>query len=79
MGVEAIGIDDPALDAEVIAVADEGFKALGLTGYRLELTSLGDAETRPAYRERLQEFLAGLPLDEPTRQRAADQPAAGAG
>src|SRR3954468_10164745 len=58
VGVEAIGVDDPALDAEVIAIADEGFRALGLTGYRLELTSLGDAECRPAYRERLQEFLA---------------------
>jgi histidyl-tRNA synthetase len=74
VGVEAIGVDDPALDAEVIAVADEGFKALGLTGYRLELTSLGDAESRPAYRERLQEYLAALPLDEPTRERARINP-----
>ena len=32
VGVEAIGVDDPALDAEVIAVADEGFRALGLHG-----------------------------------------------
>ena len=54
VGVEAIGVDDPALDAEVIAVADEGFRALGLTGYRLEITSLGDAECRPAYRALLQ-------------------------
>jgi histidyl-tRNA synthetase len=74
VGIEAIGVDDPALDAEVIAVADEGFRALGLTGYRLELTSLGDAESRPAYRDRLQKFLAGLPLDEPTRNRAQINP-----
>jgi histidyl-tRNA synthetase len=74
VGVEAIGVDDPALDAEVIAVADEGFRALGLTGYRLELTSLGDASCRPAYRELLQEYLAGLDLDEPTRARAAINP-----
>ena len=74
VGIEAIGVDDPALDAEVIAVADEGYKALGLTGYRLELTSLGDTESRPAYRDRLQEFLAGLPLDEPTRERARINP-----
>ena len=60
VGVEAIGVDDPALDAEVIAVADEGFRALGLTGYRLELTSLGDADCRPAYGALLREFLAGL-------------------
>lgn len=74
VGVEAIGVDDPALDAEVIAVADEGFRALGLTGYRLELTSLGDADCRPAYRGLLQQFLAGVALDEPTRARAALNP-----
>ena len=39
VGIEAIGIDDPALDAEVIAVADEGFRSLGLRGFRLEITS----------------------------------------
>ena len=74
VGIEAIGIDDPALDAEVIAVADEGFRALGLTGYRLDLTSLGDADCRPAYRELLPAFLAGLPLDEATRARARLNP-----
>jgi histidyl-tRNA synthetase len=74
VGVEAIGVDDPALDAEVIAVADEGFRALGLTGYRLEITSLGDAECRPEYGRMLREFLAGLPLDEPTRARAQLNP-----
>lgn len=70
VGVEAIGVDDPALDAEVIAVADEGFRSLGLTGYRLEITSLGDDTCRPQYRERLQDFLLGLDLDDDTRQRA---------
>ena len=53
VGVEAIGVDDPALDAEVIAIADEGYRRLGLTGYRLELASLGTAEDRLAYRELL--------------------------
>ena len=74
VGIEAIGIDDPALDAEVIAVADEAFRALGLTGYRLELTSLGDAESRPAYRALLQEFLSTLDLDEATVERARINP-----
>ncbi len=32
VGVEAIGVDDPALDAEVIAIADAGFRSLGLDG-----------------------------------------------
>jgi histidyl-tRNA synthetase len=74
VGVEAIGVDDPALDAEVLAVADAGFRALGLTGYRLEITSLGDATTRPAYRAELTRFLEKLDLDEPTRERARINP-----
>ncbi|MBV6756075.1 histidine--tRNA ligase [Rhodococcus opacus] len=74
VGVEAIGVDDPALDAEVIAVADAGFRGLGLEGFRLEITSLGDDTCRPQYRERLQEFLFALPLDEETRRRAEINP-----
>lgn len=74
VGVEAIGVDDPALDAEVIAVADNGFRSLGLAGFRLEITSLGDDSCRPQYRELLQEFLFGLPLDEETRRRAEINP-----
>jgi histidyl-tRNA synthetase len=74
VGVEAIGVDDPALDAEVIAIADAGFRALGLDGFRLEITSLGDDSCRPQYRELLQEFLLGLDLDEPTKQRAQLNP-----
>ncbi len=74
VGVEAIGVDDPALDAEVVAVADEGYKRLGLSGYRLEITSLGDDASRPRYREALQDFLFKLDLDEATRKRAEINP-----
>ncbi|MDF2581681.1 MAG: histidyl-tRNA synthetase [Mycobacterium sp.] len=74
VGVEAIGVDDPALDAEVIAVADGGFRSLGLDGFRLEITSLGDETCRPQYRELLQEFLFKLDLDEETRRRAEINP-----
>ncbi|HZK31334.1 MAG TPA: histidine--tRNA ligase [Corynebacterium sp.] len=74
VGVEAIGVDDPALDAEVIALADRSYRSLGLSQFRLELTSLGDAQCRPAYREKLQQFLFDLPLDEETRQRAEINP-----
>lgn len=74
VGVEAIGVDDPALDAEVIAVADSGFRALGLDGFRLEITSLGDESCRPQYRELLQDFLFGLDLDEETQRRARLNP-----
>jgi histidyl-tRNA synthetase len=74
VGVEAIGVDDPALDAEVIAVADAGFRSLGLEGFRLEITSLGDETCRPQYRELLQEYLFALDLDEETRRRAEINP-----
>lgn len=74
VGIEAIGVDDPALDAEVIAVADAGFRSLGLDGFRLEITSLGDDSCRPQYRELLQEFLFALDLDEETRRRAEINP-----
>jgi histidyl-tRNA synthetase len=74
VGIEAIGVDDPALDAEVIAVADSGFRSLGLDGFRLEITSLGDDTCRPAYRELLQDFLFKLDLDEATRRRAEINP-----
>ena len=74
VGVEAIGSDDPALDAEVVALADEGYRSLGLSSYRLLLTSLGDAACRPVYRELLQDFLRGLDLDEETRARAELNP-----
>jgi histidyl-tRNA synthetase len=74
VGIEAIGIDDPALDAEVIAIADQGFKNLGLKNYRLEITSLGDADSRAAHRVDLMEYVAKLDLDEATRARAEINP-----
>jgi histidyl-tRNA synthetase len=73
-GVEAIGVTDPALDAEVVALAWEGYRRLGLRQVRLLLTSLGDPACRPAYRDELAAFLAGLDLDEPTRERARINP-----
>ncbi len=74
VGVEAIGVDDPALDAEVIAIADGGFRALGLDGFRLEITSLGDDTCRPQYRELLQDYLFTLDLDDETKRRAEINP-----
>ena len=74
VGIEAIGLDDPAIDAEVIAIADAGFKALGLKQYRLEITSLGDAESRAAHKVDLLKFIATLDLDEATAERAAINP-----
>ena len=74
IGIEAIGTHDAALDAEVIAIADAGFKQLGLTKYRLEMTSLGDAESRAAHRVDLVKFIAGLDLDDETKERAKLNP-----
>lgn len=74
VGIEAIGLDDPAIDAEVIAIADAGFKAIGLSRYRLEITSLGDAESRAAHRKDLVKFISTLTLDEATAARAQINP-----
>ncbi|WP_374719705.1 histidine--tRNA ligase [Parageobacillus toebii] len=52
-GVEAIGSNDPAIDAEVIAMAMELYRSLGLKKLRLVINSLGDVETRKAHRQAL--------------------------
>jgi histidyl-tRNA synthetase len=74
LGVEAIGLNDPEIDAEVIAVADRGLKALGLKEYRLEITSLGDSDSRAAHRLDLDAFISKMDLDEATRAKAAINP-----
>ncbi|WP_020573694.1 histidine--tRNA ligase [Actinopolymorpha alba] len=74
VGVETIGSDDPALDAEVIWLAVEAHRRIGLTKVRLLLNSLGCRDCRPAYRELLQDFLRGLDLDEDTRRRVEINP-----
>jgi histidyl-tRNA synthetase len=74
VGVESIGLDDPAIDAEIIALADTAFKNIGLKKYRLEITSLGDAESRAAHKVDLVAFLKTLNLDEATQARAEINP-----
>ena len=74
VGIEAIGIQDSALDAEVIAIADAGFKSIGLKKYRLEITSLGDSASRAKHRVELVKFIEKLNLDEATRVRAGVNP-----
>ena len=74
VGIEAIGVQDSALDAEVIAIADAGFKAIGLKKYRLEITSLGDAQSRAKHRVDLVTYIDKLDLDEVTKARAAINP-----
>ncbi|MFE1905035.1 histidine--tRNA ligase [Streptomyces gardneri] len=74
VGAEAIGAEDPALDAELIILADQAYRSLGLRNFRILLNSLGDKECRPVYREALQTFLRGLDLDEETLRRAEINP-----
>jgi histidyl-tRNA synthetase len=57
LSVEAIGSDDPALDAEVIQLYEELLRRVGITDYTLDLNSIGDRNCRPAYMERLSAWL----------------------
>lgn len=57
-GVELLGVETPQADIEVIAMAYEFLEKLGLTGQvTVEINSLGDAESRDAYREKLVAYL----------------------
>jgi len=67
--LEALGTEDPAVDAETIAIAWDAYRDLGLSRHRLLLNSLGDPACRAVYRKALQEFLRGLDLDAETRER----------
>jgi len=52
-GVEAIGSKDPAIDAEVISLAMNVYRTVGLTDLKLVINSLGDKEVREAHRTAL--------------------------
>ncbi|UOR12214.1 histidine--tRNA ligase [Halobacillus amylolyticus] len=52
-GVEALGSNDPAVDAEVMALAMNAYQELGLTSLKLVLNSLGDQESREAHKSAL--------------------------
>ena len=76
LDVEAIGSDDPAVDAEVIQLFDALLGRLAIREYRLELNSIGDRSCRPGYLERLRPWLQEHEgeLDESTREQAARNP-----
>ncbi|ART77418.1 histidine--tRNA ligase [Sutcliffiella horikoshii] len=52
-GIEALGSNDPSIDAEVIALAVELYKSLGLNNLKVVINSLGDKESRQAHRDAL--------------------------
>lgn len=75
-GCEIIGTPDPRADAEVIAAMMAVYRSFGILDTRLRLNSLGDAESRPRYREALKTYLepyAGE-LSEVGRQRLQTNP-----
>ncbi len=57
LGVEVLGLDDPAIDIEVIALAAGFYRDLGLRDLRLIINSMGDPEGRGAYVEALRSHL----------------------
>jgi histidyl-tRNA synthetase len=73
LSVEAIGSDDPAVDAELIRFYDELLGRLGVTDYVLELNSIGDATCRPAYVEQLERWLVEHDADLDDEARAKRQ------
>ncbi|MGB9826221.1 MAG: histidine--tRNA ligase, partial [Desulfofundulus sp.] len=56
LGVEVLGSNDPALDAEVVAMAMDLYERLGLRDLELHINSVGCPRCRPVLREKLQDF-----------------------
>jgi histidyl-tRNA synthetase len=76
LSVEAIGSDDPAVDAEVIQLYADLLRRLEVSGWTLELNSIGDQKCRPAYVERLARWLDEheADLDDEARAKRATTP-----
>ncbi len=76
LSVEAIGSDHPSVDAEIIQLYHALLVRLGVTEFTLALNSIGCRECRPAYLERLDEWLAANldRLDAPTKEKASTSP-----
>lgn len=56
LGVEVFGSSDPMMDAEIISIPVNFFRLLGLKGVKVNINSLGDKESRDAYREALKTY-----------------------
>jgi histidyl-tRNA synthetase len=57
VGAEALGSEDPAVDAEAIVLLNTLMSQMGVRDATLRLSSLGSAESRNVYREQLQAHL----------------------
>jgi len=63
IGVELLGSDDPRADVEVITLASEILKAVGLENLKLDINSLGNAQDRQNYRQALLDYLTPYKAD----------------
>jgi histidyl-tRNA synthetase len=76
VGAEVLGVDDPQLDVEVIALAHGFYRTLGLRDFTLSINSMGDEADRAAYVKVLRQHLLdrGAGLGEAFRERVAANP-----
>ncbi len=58
VGAELLGVGGPEADAELLALIDDWLRALGVGGVALQLSTIGDAQCRPAYLENLTRYLS---------------------
>ena len=70
VGVEALGADDPLLDAEVIALASKFYSDLGLQRVHLSINTLGDAGDREKYSQQLLAYFSANEKDLTAESRA---------
>jgi histidyl-tRNA synthetase len=76
VSVEAMGSDDPAVDAEIVHLYDTWLRNLEVDDYTLQLNSIGDRQCRPTYLERLETWLDehdGV-LDDEAREKRRTSP-----
>src|SRR5205807_6002985 len=76
LSLECIGSSEPSVDAEVLQYYDALLRNLGIKNFELQLNSIGDRKCRPAYIERLNEWLDAHAdvLDDDARQKRATSP-----
>ncbi|MDF0552917.1 histidine--tRNA ligase [Kamptonema sp. UHCC 0994] len=76
IGVEVLGSADPRADVEVIAIASDILKTIGLTNLRLDLNSVGNKEDRQSYRQALIDYLTPYKeeLDQDSQDRLTRNP-----
>lgn len=76
IGVECFGSSNPATDVETIAMAAHFLKAIGVQGVKLHLNTLGNPESRAAYRQALIDYLTPMKdsLSKDSQRRLEENP-----